>query len=106
MLVVPSAQKLTIVISIKLGVLVSAAVFLMALAMSLSLCERHAATGQKYRCCDGSNPFSNFHENSYVMGRMGRYGFSSLCCFCRSCCCFCWSFCCCCSCFRSNCCSC
>src|SRR5260370_29372549 len=72
MVVVPSAQSLTIVISIKLGVLVSVAVFVMALAMSLSLCERDAAAGKKYRCCDRSNPFSNFHENSYVTRRMVR----------------------------------
>src|SRR6266852_307630 len=72
MVVVPSAQNLTIVISIKLDVLVSVAVFVMALAMSLSLSERDAAAGKKYRCCDGSNPFSNFHENSYVTRRMAR----------------------------------
>src|SRR6266852_432462 len=72
MVVVPSAQNLTVKIFIKLGLLVIVAVFVMALAMSPSLCERDAAAGKKYRCCDGSNPFSNFHENSYVTRRMAR----------------------------------
>jgi hypothetical protein len=65
MLVIPSAQNVTIVIFIKLGVLVVLAVFIMALAMALSLCKRDAATGKKYGYCDGGNAFSYYHENSF-----------------------------------------
>ena len=69
MLVVPSTQSLTVVVFIKLGALFVVAMFFMALAMAFSLCKRDAATGKKYRCCDGGNPFSYFHENSHL----GRY---------------------------------
>jgi len=75
MLVVPSTQSLTVVDFIKLGALFVVAMFVMAFAMPLSLRERDASTGKKYCCCDASNPFLYFHENSYL----GRYSARPLC---------------------------
>jgi len=58
MFVVP-ADNFAIMTFIELGVLiVIVAMFVVALAMTFSLCERDAPSGKKYRYCGGGNPFS------------------------------------------------
>jgi hypothetical protein len=50
MVVIPASNNITILLPVKLGVLVIILVmFIVAFAMALSLCERAAATGEKYR---------------------------------------------------------
>jgi hypothetical protein len=64
MLAIPAAQYFAIVVFIKLGVLIVIAVLVVAFAMAFSLCERHAAAGEKYRQGGGDSPFCYFHEDS------------------------------------------